>query len=485
MALEECRIKNEEGCDVYMVGCDSTVGICHYNPMGDKCKCMFCKYTMRRFIKQLTRLNDRYHYIPISSLVSKDMIEEAEKTIFNYSNVKELKQLTYKQIDIGYGAFSTYATATRNIMPSFNDALHDYLDYEMRSEIRETLAIDKIINKIQPNLLIFHNGRFNNLKPWLCATRKYGIDFIVTETKPSLERVMTKDNFFNESPHSFDAIRKKILKAWENCGDKGEEIGRLFFENKRNAKPAGDKVYTGNQIVGKLPDGFDKSKRNIAIFNSSEDEFFAISKEYDDSVLFENQYEGLKRIFEHYKDRTDIHFYLRIHPNLKYVRSKSHTNLYKLNYQNVTIIPPDSMISSYALMDSSEKIIVFGSTMGVESTYWGKPVINLVKTYYSKMDVVYEPQTEEELFSLIDTIDLLPPGERVDLLKVACYCMCYHTEPFKYYHNKFYDWHGTIYPMKTLLGSSKLYRVMELIIDKLTPYHGYGRRFNNICQRTM
>ncbi|MCS2656231.1 hypothetical protein NXV26_10165 [Bacteroides fragilis] len=148
---------------------------------------------------------------------------------------------------------------------------------------------------------------------------------------------------------------------------------------RRNGIIAGDKVYIENQIKGKLPIDWDDTKRNIAIFNSSEDEFIAVDRDFDNLSLYKSQIDGIRGILEHYKENQTVHFYLRVHPNLKNVHYQYHLLLYDLSlkYPNITVIGADSDISTYDIMDNAEKVIVFGSTMGLESSYWGKPVILL------------------------------------------------------------------------------------------------------------
>ena len=49
------------------------------------------------------------------------------------------------------------------------------------------------------------------------------------------------------------------------------------------------------------------------------------------------------------------------------------------NIDGVRYIPPTSSIDSYSLASASDLIITFGSTIGVESLYLGKPTISLAK----------------------------------------------------------------------------------------------------------
>lgn len=486
MALEEATQKLQEGYEVYFLLCDSSVRGCNVCRVLDKGTCLLCTYMMKKTIRPLLRFSKDYHIEVMSNLITDNIRNESDKVELDFHDVKSLKNLTFHGVDIGYGAFSTFVTYTRNVMPTFNDALKEYLNALMRSEIRQTLAIEKYVNQLKPDLMVFHNGRFANLKPLLCIAKKNRIEYIVTEQWNLPNGVVKKDFFHNDIPHSFNGFYEKIKIAWENAGAEGPEIGRRFFENRRYAKYAGDTIYTKNQQQGLLPSDFDNSKRNIAIFNSSEDEFFSISKEWDDTALFPNQYVALKYIFDHYKDDSSVHFYLRIHPNLKNVPWKSHTLLYQLKFPNVTIIPADSPISSYALMDQAEKVIVFNSTMGIESAYWGKAVIALNKCTYSHLGQVYEPKTVEEMLNMIDNHDLPTLRNETSCYMVACYYMGYAAEDYKYYHIESKRiGHGIeVFPFFKLFGSSVLYAYVCRALARLSTMIGPGRRFRNLAERT-
>ena len=76
-------------------------------------------------------------------------------------------------------------------------------------------------------------------------------------------------------------------------------------------------------------------------------------------------------MLEHVRN-PEYHFYLRIHPNLTNVHFEYREKLLALEeiYPNITVIDAPSPISTYALMDVADKIIVFGSTAGAESVFW-------------------------------------------------------------------------------------------------------------------
>lgn len=490
MELEEGMALHENGWDIYFVGCDRLFGICELNPHACQTFCRICNHSMRKKMSELIKQDsERYHYVPLRQLISKDIREKSLRVDFKYNNVQELKDLKYNGVDIGYGAFSSFVSYTRNVMPEFNESFRSYIDYSMRAEIRMTDALARYVEAIQPDKIVLFNGRFVNVKALLNIAQNKKIDFIVTEriTGKKIEGTkyyrMLKNNFENNIPHSFSALYNLINKTWEEGDSNKYEEGKKFFENRKQSKPAGDTVYTKNQNEGELPVGFDTTKRNIAIFNSSEDEFFSINKEFDNATLFPNQYIALKTIFDHYKNDNKIHFYLRIHPNLASVPYKSHTLLYTLKYSNVTILPPKSTVSSYALMDNCEKIIVFNSTMGVESSYWGKAVIALSKCLYTSFNIVYTPQNEKELFDLIDNINLKRIDQPIEnWLKIGYYSMGHNGKEYQLLNPMFRHVTDPIFKKQmgvnslfTLLGSDALLAYLEGGIKYLSYYGLIGK----------
>ena len=63
------------------------------------------------------------------------------------------------------------------------------------------------------------------------------------------------------------------------------------------------------------------------------------------------------------------------------------------NYANLKIIGPDEDIDTYKLMDIADKVISFGSTTGIEATFWGATSILFGKSFYMHLDAAYQPNS--------------------------------------------------------------------------------------------
>ena len=102
----------------------------------------------------------------------------------------------------------------------------------------------------------------------------------------------------------------------------------------------------------------------------------------------------------------------------------------EISGDNFTLIPSDSKISTYALIDNCEKVLTFGSTAGIEATFWGKPSIMAGASMYLHLDAVYRPKTHEELLQMLTA--QLKPKSKEDAIKYGYYFNTF-GEKFKYF----------------------------------------------------
>lgn len=456
----------KKGNHVVVLNCDESIGLCMFNPEKSKFYCRCCKYVAKRDFKRLMPEGIEQHWI-------KEYVNRIDKNKFKhfkYETAEELRNLEYRGVQIGFGVMSTYISQTRNLNPQITNESRRYFDALIEEQLVTLEVLEMLQDKYNFGLVVFQNGRGSQLKPYLnfCQNRK--INFWCTEFIRNGNKVFT-NNFWNDYAHSLKAVDDKYKDCWEKSPDPletKEKIGRLFFENRRNAIASGDKIYVKDQIKGLMPKEWDKSKENIVIFNSSEDEFCAVGKEWDALKLFENQIAGISAICEHYKDDKTKHFTLRIHPNLNNLHYKYHTDLYRLNYPNLTVIPAWERISSYSLLDAADKIIVFGSTMGIEAAYWGKPVICLAAAFYVSFNICYAPKDRNALWSIIDNKNLVPLySDRI--LSYGYYIMCNAHEktkyiPVDYKSFKFLGKTLRVCEGKKILGSSLIYALVAGVL---------------------
>lgn len=470
-ALECAVTEVNSGNEVHVIHCDKQMRVCMHNLYGNQTLCNLCHHSMMNAWKE-SGIYNKITMKSFSDLLTSNDEKNASNFKIDFNSVKDLKGMKYKGVEVGFGAFSSYVSMTRNVMPDMTKEFKKFIGFLIKREIEMYDVAERYANQIKVNKIIFHNGRFSNYKPFLALAQNLNVDYLVTEHDYCEGKVM-KHFVENNNVHEIEPCIQLMNENWEigKTREDVENLGKMFYERRRKGKAAGDVVYTKNQQKGLMPDNWDETKENIAIFNSSEDEFCAVSSQFDSYTLFPTQYDALKAIFEHYKNDTTKHFYVRIHPNLKNVPFKSHLGLYELKYPNVTFIRPESPISSYDLMDGASKVLIFNSTMGVEATYWGKPVIALTYFYYSAFDAVHTPKNVDELWTMIDNKNLECKYNH-DVIKYGYWLYRVNYPEFKYAKYDIVDFkflgkriHG-VNVMK-LCGSYKLIPILELIARKI------------------
>lgn len=115
-----------------------------------------------------------------------------------------------------------------------------------------------------------------------------------------------------------------------------------------------------------------------------------------------SQWDAIQAVLrvDYLKDDT---FVLRVHPNLGnkerqyFKREQDSIRRLGKEFPNLNIVPHNSDLDSYELMDSLDLIVVLASTIGLEATLKGKPVLRLAPTFY---DPLVDCSEAENQFSL-------------------------------------------------------------------------------------
>jgi hypothetical protein len=227
-------------------------------------------------------------------------------------------------------------------------------------------------------------------------------------------------------------VEAEIRAYWEKAAANPErdEIGSRFFTARARGQVLNWYSFVTSQREGLLPKNWDDAKTNLVIFNSSEDEFAAIGDEWR-NPLYPTQRDGLRRILDSLQGwKENFHVYLRIHPNLRKVDNEDTRAVLQLSAPFLTVIPPDSPISTYALIARADRVLSFGSTVGIEAVYWGTPSILAGNSLYRELGGTYNPGTHDEVMTLLTTE--LQPMDKTAALMFGHYYVTFGI-PFKYY----------------------------------------------------
>lgn len=413
---EAVKLSKTDNNKVYFLACSGVNQMCGYNVGGSKGLCKWCSLCTKKCVEKYSSI----HFIPLSKYQ-----ENKEYKSLSFNNAQELRYLTYRNVQVGLGIMSSYISRTRNMNPKMDVKSRPYFEKHVIQNMKMVDALYNAIQDLKPDSIYSYNGRFEENRAVYDIGMALGIETVMQEDYTDLKNLKKyKVAFVNSLPHKIPERARRYKYTWDHYNLSEEdkmELGKSFYIKRRGGERSGDvKIYIAGQKAGLAP-VFDKSKINIAIMNSSEDEYAAVGDEWDKLKMFDTQYAGIVYMLENSPE--NYHYYLRIHPNLMHIPYRYHHQLLELKdkYKNITVIPGDSEYSTYTIMEQCDKVVGFGSTMCIEASYWGKPSILLGPAVFYYDDVCYVPKTPEEAIQLLGQD--LKPKDSINILKFGAYTM--------------------------------------------------------------
>jgi hypothetical protein len=138
---------------------------------------------------------------------------------------------------------------------------------------------------------------------------------------------------------------------------------------------------------------------------------------------FESMLDWLVQTCRYFARRPDLQLLVRVHPaeisGFPPSRQPILSELRKAIPQlpsNIIVVPPESGLSTYALMSLCNSAIIYGTKMGVELTSRGIPVVVAGEAWIRNKGLTRDASSPEEYFRILDR---LPFPEQLDASQLA------------------------------------------------------------------
>jgi hypothetical protein len=423
--LEIIHDHQEKGDHVVQLICESDLPACDINPFFHPEACERCISKRKNGYPSLIKQPEIIRFFKLTE-ADKVRIQQTPKV---YANIAELKKLKVDDYEIGYSVASSIISQFRDPNPTIDPK---WVERYIIGCLGVYFSIINYLRENQTDIVYAFNGRLSHTKAVLQACKSMQVKCILHERGNSMPFYSL---FENTSIHDLKNTQRLIIEAWKNA-DPDERTARAtqWFNTRIGGKMENWYSFLEKQTF-ELPENWDKSKKNILICNSSEDEFASLNDEWKNH-LYANQTDGISKIIHDTKDMENIHIYLRIHPHLAKVSNSDLSELIAIKSKHITIIPASSLISTYHLVKHATQVITFGSTIGIEATFMGKPSILAGKSFYFNLGSSYDPSSHEELIELIKS-DLEPKSMEKALM--IAYFFGTFGIPFKHYQPEDFD----------------------------------------------
>jgi hypothetical protein len=379
---------------VTVLQCSGNLPNCHWNILHDNSKCITCR----------SRFSQGWDYIQPGENVELKQFQsdkgKEQEFQLDFNSVDEIKKFQYDNENIGFGVVATLGSIFRDHRFD-TKKYHNHVSTTLRTAVQVYKALKKEIMESNPDKVYFFNGRIATHLPAKLLCKKLGLEFSSYEVSQKYNSYTLLENATVHEVVSMNLISQMNSK-WTK---EKEEIGVSLLRQMRLGDSQSKlKTFTQDQLKGKLPNGFDFNKKNVSFFNGTIDEYAGIENAKG-KIYKPDETAGICRILETFEMDNDFFFYLRVHPHMKEVTSTTSqlVDIRKLNlrFKNICVIWPDEVVDTYALMDASEKIITFGSTVGIEATFWGRPSILVDYAKFENVNYAYMPDNHDALVKLL------------------------------------------------------------------------------------
>lgn len=346
----------------------------------------------------------------VDRAAAEDFFSEKDEVNFNQ---------VYEDFEVGAATLSTYISVSRD--RDLKNVRQPFVRELAINALALYLGLQKWLQREDIEVVYNFNGRQDYVRAVMRAALSQNIDCY------NAERTRLKGNidfYKNTFPHDHKSRFELVNQNWEESALTEEEkknVGADFYRRQQAGESVIFPSFTEKMSKGEVPQVIRNGKRNIVIFNSSDDEIAAFGELFK-NPYFKNQNEGIKFLAALVgKNFPGYNLIIRMHPNLTGVQQAYVREIRDLHqsFPNVFVIEPESTIDSYALMAAAEKVVSFGSTTGLEANFMRKPVILLGIGFYYQAHFAYKPTSRAEIKSLLAAD--LKPCPLQDTLKIGFY----------------------------------------------------------------
>ena len=250
-------------------------------------------------------------------------------------------------------------------------------------------------NNLVDNFIIF-NGRLSCSRPLIEVSKKNSINYYLFDAALNGKVPMYS---YNEMFHSIEFEKRNSLITYLKWFKESNEIAEEYFTLKRNKVAVNDTIYTKNQIDGFIDNEIKELKKPIvSIFVSSDDEYRFIGSDWS-SYEIVDQIESINKIIDSNLSKK-FDFVVKMHPNQKNIHTGT-MNKYKKLSEKVTVMFPYDKTDSYALIEHSEFIICYSSSIALDANYMRKPVVQIGPSIFMKFLISTIARNTEEAIEII------------------------------------------------------------------------------------
>lgn len=373
--------------------------------------------------------------------------DERLETAMASLTLEQLSAFQYDSLPLG----SLVLPAMRWVLRSHHlrdDAAHrDLFRHYLRSARNVAVAFDQLLDEVNPGMVIVFNGQFFPEATVRFMAQRRGFPVITHEVG-----LLPMTAFFTRGeataypiviPESFDLNDEQNVRLDAYLEQRFQ--GNFSMAGVRfwpEMKPLGPEFW---QRAGQF-------KQIVPVFTNV---IFDTSQGHA-NVLFDHMFAWLDQVLEIARAHPETYFVIRAHPDetrpgkasresvADWVRQRGAAGL-----PNVLFVDADETISSYELIQKSKFVMIYNSTIGLEASLLGVPVLCAGKARFTQLATVFLPDSAESHRALAEEFlqaeHIAVPGEYRRNARRFLYYQLYRTSlPMGEYLDEEGIWKGFV-----------------------------------------
>lgn len=363
-----------------------------------------------------------------------DYSEDSElRELVNGKSVPELINFEYNGRPLGELVLASTRWILRRYHLEEDEVTRYLLSEYILSANSIAEAFSRFLNGVDPEAIVLFNGLFYPEAVVRLVAKKRGIRVITYEVN-----LQPYSAFFTDGQAT---IYPMDIPQDFKLSDRQNQILDRYLEKrfKGDFKMAGIKFWSSmNQLPGEFLEFAYQFDNMVPVFTNV---IFDTSQAHA-NVLFSDMFEWLDQVIATAARYPETLFVIRAHPDEMRKGKSSQESVVSWaavkdlkNLPNVRLIGPDETLSSYELIQRSKFVMVYNSSIGLEASLLGKPVLCAGNARYTQYPTVFYPVTIRDYEEMLDSFLISPaievPDEFIEFARKFLFFQLYRASlPF-------------------------------------------------------
>ena len=361
--------------------------------------------------------------------------EKLDRSLFNLT-LPELMDFEFNEIPLGQLCLPGLRWILRRHHLNDDNPTRYLLREYIRSAWNIAQEFEALIKRSKPRAMVVFNGQMYPEATAKFVARKHGIRTLTHEVG-----LRPKTVFFTEGeatayplhiPDEFELNDAQNARLDEYLSKRFQGdftmAGMKFWENMKGL---------GEEFLAKAA----TFKQIVPIFTNV---IFDTSQPHANTV-FEDMFTWLDAVLDVIKKHRETLFIIRAHPDEMRLRKASLETVanwvadrHDADEPNVIFVPPHETLSSYELIQRAKFTMIYNSTIGMEASIMGEPVLCAGKARFTQYPTVFFPQSMgaygEKLEEMLNAESIEVPAEfKRNARRFLYYQLYFSSLPFGEY----------------------------------------------------